>query len=344
MIDDVMVHRVTVDVRSRVSKASASVRFAARLVEAGRSCDIIHLHGVSQKNVPAAIFARALGKPQVLTMHTAGQDEPQVVQRRGRLAYWAFTSADLVLSVSPYMTARYCEAHPEGRRLPPTPKLTPNGVDTNRFRPADRGQRLSLRRQLGWPDSQPTVLFVGFFSRDKRPDLLFRAWKRLPIRAGRVRLVFVGATRGGYHEIDEALASQIQAEAAELGRADDITFVDPTNNIETYYRAADVFVLPSIRESQSLALIEAMASGLPSIATQLPGVTEILIEDGTNGRLIPPDDEWALADAINDLLMDQPAAWLMGARARETVTTRYDIKRTAEGWLAAYEAVRASRR
>lgn len=335
IVDEVIVHRVRIDVRSRLSKASASIRLVRSMLRAARGCDVIHLHGFSRKNVAATALARLLGKPVVLTLHTAGQDEPQVVQQSGRLAYWAFTAPDLVLSVSPYLTERYLEADLAPDRV----RLAPNGVDTTRFRPADRDERLALRRALGWPETQPIVLFVGFFSRDKRPDLLFRAWRRLTSGTLRVRLVYVGATGAGYYEIDASLVRQIRVDAAHVGRADDVMFVEPTNQIEQYLRAADVFVLPSAREAHPLALIEAMACGLPAIATRLPGATDVLIQDGVNGRLFALDDEPALAEALRDVLTDQPAAWLMGARARETVKKQYDVQRTAENWLAAYDTV-----
>ena len=317
-VDDVIVHRLAVDVRSRRSRADAAVRLVARGLRAVQSCDVVHLHGCSRKNVPATALARLLGKRIVLTLHTAGQDEPLVVRRGGRLAYWAFKSADLVLSVSPYLSARYREADLPGERL----RLTPNGVDTNRFRPASRDERIALRRALGWPEAEPVVLFVGFFSRDKRPDLLFRAWSQLAARGIRARLVYVGAKGGGYYEIDASLARQILADAAALGHDNPVMFVEPTNEIERLFRAADIFVLPSAREAHPLALLEAMACGLPSIATRLPGATDVLIEDGINGRLVPLDDEQALANALIRMLTDRPAAWLMGARARETVTTQ----------------------
>jgi glycosyltransferase involved in cell wall biosynthesis len=335
IVDDVIVHRVRLDVRSGLSKASASVRLVRSMLRAARGCDVIHLHGFSQKNVPATALARLLGKPVVLTLHTAGQDEPGVVQQSGRLAYWAFTSPDLVLSVSPYLTERYLEAGLAPERV----RLTPNGVDPNRFRPAGRDERLAIRRALGWPETQPIVLFIGFFSRDKRPDLLFRAWRRLTSGSLRARLAYVGATGAGYYEIDASLVQQIRADAAQMGRADDVMFVEPTNQIEQYFRAADVFVLPSAREANPLALLEAMACGLPAVATRLPGATDVLIEDGINGRLFSLDDEPALTEALRDVLTDQPAAWLMGARARETVKKQYDVQRTAENWLAAYDTV-----
>ena len=336
VVEDVPVYRVPVDVRSGLSKARAAARLVWRLVERRHAFDVLHLHGCSQKNVPATLVARTLGIPIVVTLHTAGQDEPEVVRQKSRLGYWALTSADLVLSVSPYLSARYRDAGLPEARL----RLTPNGIDTRRFRPATAPERVELRRALGWPEDQPVVLFVGFFSRDKRPDLVFRAWRRLAVEGvPAVRLVYVGATGPTYYEIDAALASQIRAGAAGLGAADRVEFVDPTNAIDTYLRAADVFVMPSVRESQGVALLEAMACGLPSIASRLPGATDVLIEDGVNGRLFPVDDEAALAAALRDALDDRPRAAAMGARARESVVARYDIAEAAERWRAAYAEV-----
>jgi glycosyltransferase involved in cell wall biosynthesis len=333
-VDGVPVRRVIVDVASRASKATASVRMLGDLLQATRSCDIIHVHGFSQKNVPVSIAARLLGKRLVLTLHTAGQDEPDVVRRRGAVAYWAFRSADLVLSVSEELKARWCAADLPADRI----RLAPNGIDTERFRPAGPVERATLKRTLGWPETERVILFVGFFSRDKRPDLLFRAWKRLDAGGIRTRLVFVGATRSGYYEIDGSIAGRIASEAAALGRADDVIWVDPTTEVERYFRAADVFVLPSVREAHPLALLEAMACGLPCAAARLPA-TEVLLVDGQSGRLFPPDDEAAAADALRDILANEQAADAMGVRARQTVLKYYDIRRTAAEWLAAYETV-----
>ena len=338
VVDDVPVYRVPVDVRSGMSKAGAAARLVWRLAERRHAFDVIHLHGCSQKNVAATLVARALGAPIVLSLHTAGQDEPEAVRRTSRLGYWAFTSADLVLSVSPYLSDRYRDAGLPEARL----RLTPNGIDTRRFRPASPPERLELRRALGWPEGQPVVVFVGFFSRDKRPDLLYRAWGRLAVEGGPpVRLVYVGATRSTYYEIDSSLASEIRRSAADLGAADRVELVDPTHEIDRSLRAADVFVMPSVRESQGVALLEAMACGLPSIASRLPGATDMMIDDGVNGRLFPVDDDAALAAALRDVLRDRTGAAAMGARARDTVVARYNIAQAAERWRAAYTEVTA---
>jgi glycosyltransferase involved in cell wall biosynthesis len=339
VVDGVPVSRVLVDVRSGVSKAAASVRLVSRLARMRSSVEVIHVHGFSQKNVPVALMARALGKPVVLTLHTSGQDEPQVAAAQGSLARWAFESANLVLPVSPNLV-RQCE---EAGLRAPTVRLTPNGVETARFRPPTADERARLRRELQWPDHDPVVVFVGFFSRDKRPDLLFRAWSRLAADGMLSKLAYIGATASPYFEIDRSMAAGIRAEAARLGRADDVLFVEATHQMDRYLRAADVFVLSSVREAHPVALLEAMSCGLPVIASRLPGSTDVIIEHGVNGFLVPPDDETTMADALSAVLRDPARAREMGSCARETVVSRYDIRQTAERWLDAYRTVTAPR-
>jgi glycosyltransferase involved in cell wall biosynthesis len=334
-VDGVHVTRLTVDVRSRASKASATLRMLAKLSSLVQSVDVVHLQGFSQKNVPVSLMARAFRKPSVLTLHTSGQDEPQSADARGRLAGWAFRSAALILPVSPNLVRRCEEAGIPGSKV----RLTPNGIDLERFRPPAPGERSAIRRELGWSDQERVVVFVGFFSRDKRPDLLFRAWKQVLQRGVQAKLVYVGATASPYFEIDETLAQEIRSGAAAFGRPDDVVFVPPTHAMERYYRAADVFVLSSVREAHPVALLEAMACGLPCVASRIEGSTDVIIEDCVNGRLVERDDEHAMAEALSEMLSDSSRAASVGVRARETVVARYDIRQTAERWLDVYRAV-----
>ena len=334
-IDGVPVTRVGVDVRSGMSKASASVRMIGRLAGLLPRVDVIHMHGFSQKNVPIAVMATLLRKPVVLTLHTSGQDEPQAAAQRGRWSNWAFRSARLVLPVSPNLVQRCEEAGVPAEHV----RLTPNGIDTNRFLPATDAERSALRRELGWPDDAPVVVFVGFFSRDKRPDLLFRAWRRLADQGVRSKLVYIGAKASAYFEVDEAIAREIRERAEDMGRASDVVFVEPTHAMERYYRAADVFVLSSVREANPVALLEAMACGLPCIASRIDGATDVIIDDGVNGRLVDRDDVQGLARTLGQVLNNPGEARELGRRARETVMNRYDIQQTAERWLDAYRTV-----
>ena len=336
------VHRVDVDVGSRVSKVRASLRLVTACCGRRGACDVVHIHGFSQKNVPTTVLARLLGKPLVLTLHTSGQDEPQAVRRRGRLAYWAFNRPPISCSASaqpsasaiakPSWPGEAGDADAERHRH----EALPSG------RPMPSGSRSG--DALGWPDTQPVVLFVGFFSRDKRPDLLFRAWRRLAVRATSApKLVY--RRRHGYGILRDRRVSRagFARKQPRCGRAGDVVFVEPTNEVERYFRAADVFVLPSVREAHPLALLEAMACGLPSIATRLPGATDVdSSRTASNGRLVRSDDErGARRGAVR-------GCWPISARrvgdGRSRAgdrLARYDISETAGQWLAAYHTVLA---
>jgi len=332
-LDGVDVHRLAIDVRSATSKAGASLRLLRTLAKLLPAVDVVHIHGFSQKNVPVSLMAAVMGKPVVLSLHTSGQDEPQVIASRGTLSRWALHSAKLVLPVSPNLVRPSEEAG-----IPPSKiRLTPNGIDTERFRPPTPAERSALRSALGWKQDDRVIVFVGFFSRDKRPDLLFRAWKRVVADGVPAKLVYIGATASPYFEIDQSVAQGIRQQASALGRGADVLFVGSTHAMERYYRGADVFVLSSIREANPVSLLEAMSCGLPCVASRIEGATDAVIDDGVNGRLFERDDEDALARVLGDVLGNSGAAEKLGAAARETIVHRYDIRQTADHWLRAYE-------
>jgi glycosyltransferase involved in cell wall biosynthesis len=270
-----------------------------------------------------------------LTLQTGVHDEPESARAMGRAAYWAYAHADLYLSVSPGLSRAYLGAGLPAARL----RQVCNAVDVGRFKPADAGERRALREQLGLPVDRPVILFVGYFSRDKRPDLLFEAWSRIErdSAARSCAIVFVGATLQTYQEVDAGLAASIRERAATRGIADRLFFVESTRSPEQYFAAADLYVLPSIREGLPIALLEAMSSRLPCVATRLPGSTDVIIEHGRNGLLFDPDDVAGLAESIRSLLSDSGTAARLGAAARETVLDRYSIQRTAPAWLSAYQ-------
>jgi glycosyltransferase involved in cell wall biosynthesis len=336
IVDDVRVLRVPIDVTAAGSRAAAAVRLAWMMTRTRRAFDLVHIHGISSKNVVVTKVARLLGKKIVLTLHTAGQDEPGAADRASA-ADASFAAADLVMSVSPLLTERYRRAGLPESQL----RQTANGIDIERFRPAAGEEQAALKRDLGLP-AGPVVLFVGFFSREKRPDALFDAWRRIAVATGdQSTLVLVGATTASYREIDPELAPRIRAEAAAIGLADRVKFVEFTNEIEKYYRAADVFVLPSIREALPTSLLEAMATGLPSIACRLPGATDAIIEDGRNGALVTPGNIDELREALAGVLTDRVRASALGEAARRTIEERYSVARVAGDWLAAYQHVLA---
>ena len=337
-MDGASVYRVVVDVNRIGSKLRAALYLAGRFFLLHRQFDIIHFHGFSQKTILLTILAKFFRKTMVLTLHTADHDEPLSIRSKGRLAFWCYSQADLFISISPRLSNAYLASGLPQTKL----RLIPDGVDLERFRPGDQGERLALRRALGLPEELVLILFVGFFSREKHPDLLFDVWARTLVNdLPTTGIVFVGATRSRYFEVDPGLAQKIKAEAKRLGVERQVVFVEVTHEVEKYYRTANVFVLPSSREGLSLVLLEAMATGLPCIASRLQGVTDVVIEDRVNGILVPPGDAAALEGALRFLLQDPIRAQELGRKARERVKKQYSITRTATHHLETYQLLAA---
>lgn len=336
IVDGVPVTRVAVDVGSLVSKLRATRRMLVALGRLLRRSDLVHLHGVSTKNVLVTVAARLFGKPIVLSLHTAGFDEPPAIRQQGAAAWWAFRQADLYLSVSPALVTAAVSGGAPAAKV----RLVPNGIDTTRFAPAGPSERADLRRRLGLPDGRPVVAFVGFFSADKQPRVLFDAWLRLRRAHGLdATLLFVGATTSAYFEVDPSIAERVRDDARREGVEDRVVFAGVTHDVPSYLRAADVFALPSRREGLPVALLEAMACGVPVVASHLPGATDAIIDDGVNGLLVEPGDVPAMAEAIASVVRDPARAAALGAAARATVRDRYADTGVADRWLTAYRDV-----
>lgn len=335
-VDGVRVLRVGVDLSRSGAMARSTPRMVSALLRLVPRVDLIHIQGFSQKNVLVSMAGRAFRRPIVISLQTAKHDEPASVATQGRLAWWAYSTADMYLSVSPGLSDAYVAARLPSAKL----RQVANGVDLTRFSPVSGEQRHAIRRRLGLPLDQPLILFVGILSRDKQPHVLFEAWASLLRDRPRPGvLVFVGPTSSRQFEADANLAEGIRADAQRSGIGDRVRFVPPTHNIHEYFQAADIYVLPSAREGLPIALIEAMACGLPSIASRLPGSTDDVITDRMDGLLVAPGDPSAFASALERLLGDADFGSRIGAAARRTVEERFSMERVADAWLAAYHSL-----
>jgi glycosyltransferase involved in cell wall biosynthesis len=167
--------------------------------------------------------------------------------------------------------------------------------------------------------------------------VLFDAWLRLIDEDRKCALIFVGATESTYGEVDPAIAESIRREATARGLDRLVHFAGPVREVERYYQAADVYVMPSVREAFGMSLVEAMASGIPVIATRIPGVTDAIIDDQRSGILVQPRDVEGFAAAIRCLMDDSAAAVAMGANARDAVRLRFSLDAAATRWAAVYE-------
>ncbi len=146
---------------------------------------------------------------------------------------------------------------------------------------------------------------------------------------------------------DGRLRPELEKQARDLGLADRVKFLGTRRDMPLIYRALDVFVLPSRWEGLPLALLEAMAAGLPVVASAVGGVKGV-IRDGVNGRLVPPGDPQALAAAVLELARRPRLRTEMGAAARNAVKKHYSreamLDRLAALYLELYERGKGKRR
>ncbi|MGW5425051.1 glycosyltransferase [Streptomyces sp. NPDC003943] len=192
--------------------------------------------------------------------------------------------------------------------------LIHNGVDTHRFAPTPAAARPAGADDGAGTVAGPLVVCVGRLCRQKGQDVLLGAWPGVLAAVPDARLVFVG---------DGPDAERLRA-----GAGASVRFVGAVADTASWYRAADVVVLPSRWEGMALAPLEAMASGRPVLVTDVDGARESLPPGHEAQCLVPPEDPAALAAALRRLLGRPGLRHSLGREAREHVLSRFDVRRT----------------
>lgn len=235
-------------------------------------------------------MGRAAGVPVVVQVH--GSDIKLLANQPGRRTRTAATlkAADGVVAVSRDLATDVIALGADPGRV----RVVYDGVDPAVFSPGDRA---AARLALGLPAGDPVVLFVGNLIPTKGVDLLLTAAATLAADGRLVRVLVVGQgpSRG-----------TLEQQAAALGLTDRVRFTGAVaqSSLPDYYRAADVFALPSYSEGVPNVLLEAGACGIPWVATAVGGIPEIT--DRGAAILIPPGDAGALAAALRTAIESPP--------------------------------------
>jgi len=286
--------------------------------------DIFHAQHPFLLGGTARRVARRLGRPLVFTYHTHYEKYAHYVPlRRGlveRLAVrWSTRFADRAdLVIAPSQAVR---AVLRQRGVTAPIEVVPTGVPLRLFTPGDRAQS---RAALGLSPTDLILLYVGRLDREKNVGLLLDAFPRVVEVLPQARLLLVGQGTEG---------TRLRARAT-AGERVSFVGVKPWEALPDYYRAADLFWFASQTETQGLALVEAHACGLPTVAVAAPGVEEG-VKDGESGLLVKPD-ALALAEASIGLLLDSTRRHAMGERARTLATRQFDAERQARRMAALY--------
>ena len=212
-------------------------------------------------------------------------------------------------------------------------RVIPNGVDAAAYAGAAVAARVEARREIGAPEGAVVIGTVGRLSPEKNLGLFLDMASRIvsdagPAAAARFVVVGDGPSRAG-----------LQAAAGgRLGLAGRVIFTGASQDVSRALAAFDVFVLTSSTEGLPNAVMEAMAAGLPVVATRVGGTAEV-VEDGVSGHLVPPADAAALAARVLGLARDPESARRMGERGRERVASRFGVERMVAATAGLYDEV-----
>jgi sugar transferase (PEP-CTERM/EpsH1 system associated) len=200
-----------------------------------------------------------------------------------------------------------------------------NGVDTTRFADDDHEQ---ARRTLGVRDDALTVGTIGRLDPVKDQLGLLEAFAQLRHRYPTAILVVVG---------DGPLRGVLETRAQRPDLAGRVKLLGERHDVPRLLRAFDLFVLPSLAEGLPNTLLEAIAAGLPLVATRVGGNPEVVV-DGANGRVVPPGDPHALADAIGRYLDDPVLRTLHGKASRERAVQHFSLPQMTAAYGDLYVA------
>jgi glycosyltransferase involved in cell wall biosynthesis len=294
--------------------------------------DIVHTHN-PKPGLYGRLAARTTGVPGVVNtvhgLYASPEDRAitrGVVYSLERLASFC-SGAELIQNAEDFALLE--------RLGVPKEKLVllGNGVDLERFLPAATvQQRQRARADLGVGDDVLVVGTVGRLVWQKGFRELFAAAEQLRDRCPKILFVVVG---GSDSDKADAIGPEERKEASLRGRID---FAGSREKMEDVYHAFDVFVLPSHREGFPRSAMEAAASGLPVIATDIRGCREV-VSDGVSGLLVPLRDPSRLAAAIEELAGDAELRRRMGAAGRSKAESEFDDRSVVAKTLRAYERV-----
>ena len=287
----------------------SSIQMTCAMVKAG-AIDLLHAH-LPNAHVLAGIVGRLTGKPVLATLHG---------HRVGVLDLEVHRSAGTHLSV----VCRQSYFHALGLGVSAGQlSCNPNGVDTDAFQPRARPAD-GLRAKLGIPASAKVVGFLGRLSPEKGPDVFLRAALLAQSRLADTHFVFIG---------DGPLAPTLRESIVRFKLGGRVHLAGLQRNVATVLNDIDVLVSSSHSEAMPLAVMEAMASGLPVVATRVGGVPD-MIAHGESGWLVAPNDFEEIAARLHQILGTPGELARMSTAARRRAVEKMALSESIDRMAA----------
>lgn len=294
-----------------------------------RDFDFLHTHGAYYRNAIVGPLARTFKLKSLAKASLADNDLRDLGQTlTGRIHLAMLRRVDACIAISQDLEREFIKGGVSAERV----HYLPNCVDTERLLPADLHERQALRKRLGLPLDKKIVLYMGVFDDRKNVSWLIREWLHAEGFGLNALLLAVGPQ--SREDPDGCFKDALTKSA--LPYPDLLRIEGEVTQVSDYYRAADLFIMPSKSEGLPNAVLEAMACGLPCVAANVSGTRE-LVADGRTGCLFDPDDVAGLRAALQHGL--GPAAEALGLAGRSRAEQCFSIRQLANRYVDLYRSL-----
>ena len=310
------------------------------LLKLAHDGDVLQWYVVGEFTGSVIRLAKKRGWRNVIQISLIGADDPSSFRAKflgisTALKRRCFHQADRIVGLSRALTDSCLRA-----RIPPDRVLRiPNGVALTQFSPT--ANKSQPREALGLDTQRRYLVFVGSAIDRKGIDVAISAFIRLAAAIDDVDLLIVGPC--DFHDTTrhdssrQQLVNTLRENLIAAGCSDRVHWVGQVQNVVDYLHAADLFFFPTRREGLPNAMAEAMASGLPVVASQLEGITTDLVDDHVEGRLIPGHDPQDYAHALIDLCAHAGQLEQMGKAARQRIEREFDLELIVRRYAQLYD-------
>ncbi len=295
-----------------------SIQLATSLVQS-RSVDVLQAH-LPNAHVLAGLAGRLTNRPVLATIHGRAVSTLDIEVQKLAGSHLA------VVCRQSYFQALGVGIDPRHVHF------VPNGVDSERFRPL-RVRDGALRTRFGIAPETPLIGFIGRLSPETGPDLFLRMAVSVRAQCPTAEFILVG---------DGAMFGQLQTFARRFGIGDAVHFADSQSDMPAVFHELDLVVSSSLSEAMPLAVMEAMASGLPVVACKVGGIPD-LVAHGLTGWLADKGDYETLAAHVVDLLENDAVRLAAGAAARERAVARMGLDRGIETTMRLFSQLAGQR-